>query len=90
MNANNNINQNWPYLPFEAFITMVDTSSKSFPILYIQGIACGPRCPLYLFFKKDAAAITNAAMPANKVRRSRHGFTPHHVSWPRNKSRPAE
>jgi len=35
----------------------------------IQGIACGPRCPLYLFLlKKDAAAIANAALPANQVR----------------------
>jgi hypothetical protein len=32
------------------------------------GIASGPRVPLYLFFKKDAATPANAAMAVNKVR----------------------
>ena len=37
---------------------------------YFQGIALpGPRCPLYLFSEKDAAAIANSAMRQNKVRR---------------------
>jgi len=38
---------------------------------YFQGIALpGPRCPLYLFSEKDAAAIANS-MRQNKVRRFR-------------------
>jgi hypothetical protein len=36
-----------------------------------MSIACGPRCPLYLFSEKDAASIANAAMRQNKVRRFR-------------------
>ena len=40
-------------------------------LLLFKGIACGPRVPLYLFFKKDAAAPVNAAMAVNKIRRSR-------------------
>jgi hypothetical protein len=39
---------------------------------YFQGIALpGPRCPLYLFSEKDAAAIANSAIRQNKVRRFR-------------------
>jgi len=52
------------------------------------GIASGPHVPLYLFFKKDAAAPANAAMVVNKVRRSRPGFTAHHIYHPRNKRLP--
>ena len=56
--------------------------------LLLPGIAFGPRVPLYLFFKKDAAAPANAAMAVNKVRRSRPGFTAHHIYRPRNKRPP--
>jgi hypothetical protein len=47
-----------------------------------------PRVPLYLFFKKDAAAPANAAMAVNKVRRFRPGFSAHPIYRPRNKRLP--
>jgi hypothetical protein len=59
-----------------------------FCLPYFWGIACGPRCPLYLFFKKDAAAIANAAMPANKVHRFHHGFAAQPICPPRSKRLP--
>ena len=57
-------------------------------LLLFKGIACGPRVPLYLFFKKDAAAPANAAMAVNKVRGSRPGLTAHPIYRPRNKRLP--
>jgi hypothetical protein len=50
-------------------------------ILKLPGSApvTGARAFRCIFFQKDAAAIATSAMPANKVRRSRHGFTSHHV-----------
>jgi len=40
------------------------------------GIASGPRVPLYLFFKKDAAAPANAALTVNKLRGTRPRLEP--------------
>jgi len=52
------------------------------------GIACGPRVPLYLFFKKDAAAPANAALTVNKLTGSRPWLHRSAHYRPRNKTQP--
>jgi hypothetical protein len=42
-----------------------------------------------IFFQKDVAAIANSALPGNKVRYSRPGFTLHHIFRPRSNRLPA-
>jgi hypothetical protein len=46
----------------------------TFKSVFFGDCPSGPRFPLYLFFKKDAAAIANPALRSNKVRRFRPGF----------------
>jgi hypothetical protein len=66
------------------FVNKPSKNGEDSKAIYHLGIALRARVLRYIFiFKKDAAATANSAMPANKLRGSRPGFTAKPICQPR-------